>query len=405
MAEVETASRAAERAAREAYGRLLSLLSRGTRNIAASEDALSEAFAAALATWPQTGVPQTPEAWLLQVARRKLLDDGRRRARVQAAEPDIVARIEELAMQNVDRDWPDARLGLMFACAHPAIDPAIRTPLMLQTILGLNAARIAGVFMVPAATMSQRLVRAKTKIKAAGIPFDVPGREMIGERLEDVLQAVYGAYTVSYSERSGGESLAGEAEWLARLLVSSLPESGSARALLALILYSESRASARDGAYVPLSLQDTALWDASMLAEADDLMADVFRRGAVGRFEIEAAIQCVHAARRITGQTDHEALLVFYDGLLRLSPSLGAEIARAALLGEARTPHDGLTALAALPGDRVQAHAPFWATRARLLSMAGEAESAIEAYDRAIALTGQAPVRDWLAAQRARLLQ
>lgn len=405
MAEGKIAGRAAEQAAREAYGRLLAILSRATRDIAAAEDALSEAFAAALSSWPEKGIPEIPEAWLLQVARRKLLDDDRRRANVQAAEPEVITRMEELAMRDVDRDWPDGRLALMFACAHPAIDPAIRTPLMLQTILGLNAARIARVFMVPAATMSQRLVRAKAKIKAAGIPFEVPGPDVLEVRLNDVLQAVYGAYTVAYSEGRGSQNLAREAEWLARLLVSSLPDHCEARALLALILYGESRAGARTGDYVPISEQDTALWDAAMLAEADGLMIEVFNSGSAGRFQIEAAIQCVHAARRITGQTDHEALLVFYDGLLRVSSSLGAEIARAALLGEARTPVEGLAALAALPGERVDGHAPYWATRARLLARVGQSEAAIEAYDRAIDLTVQAQVRDWLSGQRARLLQ
>lgn len=399
------ATRAAEKAARTAYGRLTAWLAARTSDLATAEDALADAFAAALAAWPKQGVPDRPEAWLMRAARRRLIDLARKQAVRSGAAP-ALALLEEEKMDGADPDLPDHRLGLMFLCAHPAIDPAIRTPLMLQTVLGLDAARIAGVFMVSPAAMSQRLVRAKAKIRDAGIPFGVPDRAAWTPRLGAVLDAIYAAYTAGWEPADRTEpraaGLAEEAEWLARLLVELLPDSGEAHGLLGLILYSEARAPARrglDGAYIPLSEQDTDLWDRVRLADAGEHLGAAAAATDSGRYQIEAAIQSVHAARAITGETDHAALLALYDALMQVSPSLGAAIARAAVLGEVQGPQAGLAALDALPAARLDAHLPYWATRGHLLANAGKREAAQAALSRAGDLANDPALADWLRAR------
>lgn len=306
----DLARRIAENVAREAYGRLLAYLAVRERNVAAAEDALAEAFAQALAHWPATGVPERPEAWLLTVARRGLLH-GYRHAGVQrAARAQLDLAIEEAeAMARSDRPTiPDERLALFFVCAHPAIDPSARAPLMLQTVLGIDAATISRAFLVGSATLGQRLVRAKRKIAAAGIAFRVPDREALAERLEPVLDGIYATYGTGWAMTDGGpEGLAGEAIWLGRVLASLLPDEPEALGLLALMLYAESRREARfgpDGAYIPLSEQDVGLWDGDVIDEADRLLRVTGRLKGFGRFRCEAAIQAVHAARRTTGVTD-----------------------------------------------------------------------------------------------------
>ena len=277
--------RAADHAARTAYGRLVAWLTARTRDVAAAEDALAEAFAAALTNWPKTGVPDSPDAWLLQVARRKLTDAARRQQTRDTHEADVIRVLEEAAMVRTPDAIADERLGLLFACAHPAIDPAIRTPLMLQVVLGLDAAAIARVFLVSPSAMSQRLVRAKSKMKTAGIPFTLPEPEDWPERLASVLDAIYGAYTVGADHGSDTAALAREAEWLARICCGLVGDSGEALSLLALILYCESRREARSGAYVPLSEQATDLWDVALIDEAEMILrrAASAASGAPGR--------------------------------------------------------------------------------------------------------------------------
>ncbi|MBN8893110.1 MAG: hypothetical protein J0H91_22745 [Rhodospirillales bacterium] len=302
----DPARAAAEAAARASYGRLVAWLAARTRDVAAAEDALADAFAAALRTWPARGVPDRPEAWLLTTARRNLGHAARHRLVRAAAAPTL----HLLATAAQDRDeagaFPDERLKLLFVCAHPAIDPAMHTPLMLQSVLGLDAARIAAAFVVAPAAMGQRLVRAKAKIRDAGIRFAVPGPADLPARLAPVLDAVYAAFGTAWDAPPRGEEPGGpaanlgeEAIWLARLIASLLPEEPEALGLLALLLHCQARQPARRDAagFVPLSAQDPALWSAPLIAEAEAALLRACALGRIGRFQLEAAIQSAHAGR------------------------------------------------------------------------------------------------------------
>ncbi len=275
MNHADEAGRAAERVARESYGRLVAFLAARTRDVAGAEDALSDAFAAALRTWPVEGVPENPDAWLLTVARRRQTDAIRRRQTRIAGEEHLTRIADELeAAANEGEQIPDRRLALMFACAHPAIERGMRAPLILQTILGFTAEEIAAAFLVPPATMGKRLVRAKMRTRDAGIPFRIPEQEELPERLQAVLDAIYAAYSKGWNEvgEAGVPEIADEAIWLGRLVVSLMPEEPEAKGMLALMLYAEARRAARRdaaGAYVPLEEQDATLWDASQLATAE----------------------------------------------------------------------------------------------------------------------------------------
>ena len=399
-----TSSDAVEAAARLAYGRLVALLTARSRDLAGAEDALGDALLSALEHWPEQGVPANPPAWLLTVARRRLIDRARRTARANAAQAEIERMHEEaeLAM-NEAHPFPDRRLGLMLACAHPAIDPAARTPLMLQAILGLSAERMAPVFLTSPAAMTKRLVRAKTKIAASGIGFTEPEPEDLVERLGPVLDALYAAFTVGRDDRGRG-GLAEEALWLARLLAELAPEAPEASGLLALMLFVTARVPAtREGSFIPLSQQDPQDWNGAMMEEAEALLRRAVGFQRPGRFQVEAAIQAVHAERRRTGRTDWAAILRLYEGLAGLSATVGAHVAWAAALAQSGEPDAALARLNALDPAVVAAHQPFWATRAFALAQSGRGAEAADAYLRAAALAEDPSLRAFLLERRARL--
>jgi RNA polymerase sigma-70 factor (ECF subfamily) len=407
------ASRAtAEAVARRSYGKLVAYLAQRTRDVAAAEDALSDAFAAALADWPAHGTPRHPEAWLLTVARRKAVDAARRRRTSDAAAAEIRLMAEEIdGNQASAPEIPDERLSLMFACAHPAIDAGIRAPLILQTVLGFDAATIASAFLVAPATMGQRRVRAKQKIALAGIPFRLPARSDLPERLEGVLEAIYATFTEGWSDPAGTEArrrnLAEEAIWLGRLVASLLPEEPEALGLLALMLYADARRAARrdvQGDYVPLAQQDPALWDGNLIAEAEALLRTAGAKESLGRYQLEAAIQSAHVVRRLTGRADWQAIEMLYDALASLTGSPVVAVNRAVAIAETRGPAPGLAALDLLKDDpQLTAYQPYWAARAGLLARSGARQEADRAYELAIGLESDPAVRCFLERARERL--
>jgi RNA polymerase sigma-70 factor (ECF subfamily) len=404
----DEAGRAAERVARESYGRILAFLAARTRDVAGAEDALSEAFAAALRTWREQGVPDNPDAWLVTAARRRQTDALRYGLVRKAGQAHLQLLEEELeAMANDPAPIPDRRLVLMFACAHPAIEARMRTPLILQTILGLTSEDIAAVFLMPPKTMGQRLSRAKSRIRDAGIPLRMPDPQELPDRLAAVLDAIYAAYTKGWNDAGDdpGSETADEAVWLARLVVSLLPNEPEAKGMLALMLYTAARGAARRdaaGAYVPLEEQDTALWDPSLIALAENLLRQANVAGPSGRYQLEAAIQSAHVARRMTGASNWPVVVALYDHLLACTGSPVVLLNRAVARAEIDGPRAGLAELVPLENDnRMRSYQPYWATKGHLLLRAGDPRAAFEALTVAIGLTTDDAVKAYLKARLA----
>ena len=411
--ETASARATAEAVARRSYGKLVALLAARSGDVAGAEDALADAFASALADWPADGVPHNPEAWLLTVARRRQIDASRRRRSRVEGVPHLRLMMEEMAAAAAagGADLPDERLALMFACAHPAIADAVRAPLMLQTVLGFDAAAIGSAFLVSPATMAQRLVRAKNKIREAGIPFRVPARGELAGRLDAVLAAIYAAFSEGWSDPTGTEArrrnLAEEGIWLGRLVAALLPDEAEALGLLALMLYAQARRDARRdaaGDYVPLGAQDPHRWDAALIDEAEALLLRASSLPGSGRYQLEAAVQSAHVVRRRGGGADWGAIERLYDVLLATTGSPVVAINRAVAIAETRGPVAGLAALDAI-GDvrRLADYQPYWAARAGLLARTGATADADAAYQRAIGLERDAAVRRFLERRRAEL--
>jgi predicted RNA polymerase sigma factor len=406
-AQITDAHRAVEQAARNSYGRLLAFLAARSRDVAAAEDALADAFQAALEAWPRAGVPEKPEAWLLVTARRRLIDQIRHTRVETEAVPSLLAAADEAQrLGDLDMAFPDERLKLLFICAHPAIDPLARTPLMLQTVLGLDAARIASAFLVKPTAMGQRLTRSKAKIRDAGIRFELPEAKELPLRLDAVLEAIYAAYGSGWEDVAGADprrkGLAVEALDLGRLLLRLMPAQPEVPGLLALMLHCEARRDARrtaSGQYVPLSEQDVARWSKAMIEEAEQLLSAAAQGGHPGRFQLEAAIQSAHAQRARTGHTDWEAVALLYQGLVRLAPTVGALVGRAAAFAEARGAAAGWSQLEAIPSEAVTGYQPYWALAAHLLKRMNRLDKAAGAYSRAIGLCEDSATREFLARQ------
>lgn len=398
----------AEQVARTSRGKLVSFLAARSGDVAAAEDALSEAFAAALSTWPETGCPDNPEAWLLTAARRRLIDQFRGRREVASSD-----ELEQLAgaADPAEHELPDRRLALLFACTHPAIDAGVRAPLMLQVVLGLDAAQVGSAFLTSPAAMAQRLVRAKAKIRDAGIPFTIPDREQLPQRVQAVLDSVYACFTEGWGDPAGLDGtrreLAGEAIFLGRLLTDLLPDEPEAWGLLALMLYSEARRPARrtsEGGFVPLAEQDRGLWDAAMIAEAEAALERASRAGRIGRYQLEAAIQSAHVEGARTGAVPWAAILSLYDALIELTGSPVASINGALALANVEGAAAGLAALDMVASDRrMESYQPYWAVRAHLLASAGDHDGAVRAFQLAMGLERDPAVRDYLSRCREEL--
>ena len=400
------AARAAGLAARDSYGRLLALLSASTSDIAAAEDALADAFERALRTWPGQGTPASPDAWLLTVARNRLRDHFRsaeaRRTFPLGGEQDAPIHTDDLDVDAI----PDRRLELMLVCAHPAIERAAHTPLMLNTVLGFTAEQVGRAFSVPASTMANRLVRAKRRVKAARIPFRIPDRGDLPARMTAVLEAVYGAYVIDWSTGPQARQLPSEALHLAEVLTGCVPSDPEAHGLAALVQLSAARGPARldaDGHFVPLPSQDPSQWDSQLIDRAHEHLRAAHARGQLGPFQLEAAIQAVHCARRRGGTTDWPTLLTLHRTLQAIAPSLGSGVALAAVTAEVEGPAAGLATLDALlagAGPHARRFQPARATRAHLLDQLGRSEEAVAAYDSAIDVTHDAAERRYLRCRR-----
>jgi predicted RNA polymerase sigma factor len=400
----EQARSTADAVARRSYGKLVAFLASRTRDVAAAEDALSEAFASALSDWPRNGCPSNPEAWLLTVARRKAIDMHRGRLRHEIAGDQLRIMAEGLDAAAAESEIPDQRLALMFACAHPAIDASIRAPLILQVVLGLDAAMIASSFLVSPVAMGKRLVRAKDKIRQAGIPFGVPEREELPARLDTILCAIYAAFTEGWTDPGGTDvtrrDLTQEVFFLARLVTEMLPREPEALGLLALMLHAEARRRARrsaEGEYIPLAEQDPALWDWPMIEEAEALLLRASTFGSIDRYQLEAALQSAHVSRRRTGSDNWADVVHLYDALFALVGSPVVAINRALAIAEL---HGANAALDAMPDAgtdaRLAEYQPYWAARAELLAKTGAHAEARQAYEIAIALERDPAVRRFL---------
>ena len=386
-----------EKLHREESGRVLATLIRLLGDFDLAEEMLQEAYAAALQKWPVEGTPANPRAWLISTARHKAIDRLRRNQRFEAKR-DEISRQANIMTPSVeyseDEVFPDDRLRLIFSCCHPALETDAQVSLTLRTVCGITTEEISKAFLVPVSTMQQRLVRAKRKIRDAGIPYRVPSAEDLPGRLESVLLVVYLIFNEGYLASTGDalirRELCAEAIRLARVLGQLLPPDAETRALLALMLLHDSRRDARvsaEGEIILLEEQDRALWHADQIREGTQLLESALRAGANGPYALQASIAALHANAKSAAETDWAQIAELYAGLLRIYPSPVIEVNRAVAVAMARTLQDGLALLDALAAQKELAEFHLLpAARADLLRRLGRLGDAAEAYRRALAL-------------------